>query len=161
MRRITVCVWACAVSATCLVSGCGVAGQQPEAQPPPAGPVSPPRVTRAVVCLATVGETVRLYQLRYLVAGAGTDGEWRLSMTAPASAGAPLDVALPGAAPVVAAASVTLAYRAPAAGIAVRLETSAAGATLDVAVDPAQTPGGERMSTGGIVRLPPCRIDAS
>lgn len=161
MRRIAIRVWARAVFATCLASGCGVAGQQPEAQSPLAAPVSPPRVTRAVVCLATVGETVRLYQVRYLVADDGRDGEWRLSMTDPASTGAPLDVALPGATPVVAAASATLVYRSLAAGVAVRLETSAAGATLDVAVDPAHTPGGERMSTGGIVRLPPCRIDAS
>lgn len=161
MRRIAIRAWARAVFATCLASGCGVAGQQPEAPPPPVAPVSPPRVTRAVVCLARVGETVRVYQLRYLVADDGRDGEWRLSMTDPASTGAPLDLALPGAAPVLAAASATLVYRSPAAGVAVRLEASAAGATLDVAVDSAHTPGGERMSTGGSVRVPPCRIDAS
>jgi 23S rRNA-/tRNA-specific pseudouridylate synthase len=124
---VTVCVWACAVP-TCLVSGCGVAGQQPEAPPPP-GRVT--QVTRAVVCQPP---WVKPSGSTSCVPGRGRrgDGEWRLSMTAPPRQGA-LDVALPGAAP--SSPPQRHACSTPAAGIAVPRDVSGRR-DADVAVDP-------------------------
>lgn len=149
-------------------AACGAAGYQATASSPAAvqREVTPPR---AVVCLAAVSDGVRVYRLHEADLEGGARREWRLTMTEPASKRPPLVVSLPGAVPVVTAGNVRLAYRSRNGGLVLALDSSGAGASLDISVkldlavhdDAPLTPEINRFDTRGAVRLPPCRVEAS
>ncbi len=147
---------------------CGVSGQQPAASSAPAaqGARAP---ARAVVCLVTVSESVRMYRLHEADRLRGTGREWRLTMTEPASKRPPLVLPLPGAAPDITAKNARLSYRSGDGGLVVNLDSSGGAAWLEVKVDVAVAGGIDatlapeigRLNTPGAVRLPPCRVETS
>lgn len=139
-------------------AACGAAGQEPGSTSPPATPVVPPAApTRVVVCLPSVGATVRVYRLFYVPAPEAAAG-WRLAMTEPATRDAPIEVPLPGAEPAITPSRVRLDYQSPD-GVSIALDTSSDGASLDIAAGPQAGPHLARLATGGPVRLPPCRVE--
>jgi hypothetical protein len=143
---------------TVAAAACGAAGQEP-ATPPLVTPAVPPAApTRVVVCLPAVGATVRVYRLFYVPAPEAAAG-WRLSMSEPATTEPPVEVSLPGAEPAIMASRARLDYRSAGQGVSIALDTSGDGASLSVATDAQARPGLERLATGGLVRLPPCRVE--
>lgn len=156
------------VATSWFAAACGVSGQQPPPAPAPKAQGETAR-PRAVVCLATVSDTVRIYRLHEADRAGGPGREWRLTMTEPASKRPPLVLTLPGAAPAVMAQQVRLSYRSGNGGVMVTLDSSGDAASLDVYVnyelevniDASLAPEVDRLNTHGAVKLPPCRVDGS
>ena len=143
-----------------MVMACGVSGQKPAGTAAETsireGPITP---AASVVCLATIDGTVRMYRLH-------KQHTWMLTMVNPAGANAPVELPLPGAEPALLATNARLTYRGYDGAVALSIDSSASGASLDLRFDPNVTGAAAKSIPDGVVRfataaslaIPPCRI---